>query len=626
MEQAPLTLAQNHVRNAVAATANSDVSTASAEHELAAQHFAKAAQTTGDPEALRILALLESQHHRLASIIKTPAARASVASHQDPQSESTVSSTRPRLASPGAPGTRSASPASTSSPSRLATHRRPSRDPASSIVTNLANARGIPGAQPKRGVAAGATVSVANAIANAPSRIERQSRAEAQESALSAKDAVQRQVKGVDETRTEGSQRRSQSVDNAQQSQVSQASEAATATSDDRFHKFYSTFENVFSAISAPLAFASLPLGPYSTPTPATPNPAPAPIKPVRSTTTNEPDYATLISKPALRALREDPDRNGRFGGAAESFYVVPTSGGTVSYAGILQHASGHLPDLVEETSSDRGSQHDEFVDAMETPYPPSPTAPRHMRRKPNANTATKPPPNSIPAGRGAGRKTVEEIELENTTLRALLDKQSRRLQMWEATSQSQSLALAASLRNRGSPGIHAATSDPAALAQAMKGANMMPPPSAAAARTPSSRLKLSAGPQPIPDASSTSAAATAPVTAEDDVSAAKIAELTQLLEAQLQVSEQARKEQERTAAQNEKLKGVLGQYRERWEALKTEARKRRNGAKAPGTTTPIEEGVETSEVREVAGGGEGGGEEKKEEGGVGVETPKGES
>ncbi|KAF2806176.1 uncharacterized protein BDZ99DRAFT_501088 [Mytilinidion resinicola] len=622
MEQAPLTLAQNHVRNAVAATANSDVSTASAEHELAAQHFAKAAQTTGDPEALRILALLESQHHRLASIIKTPAARASVASPQDPQSESTASSVRPRRASPGAPGTRSASPASTSSPSRPATRRRPSRDPASSIVTNLANARGIPGAQPKRGLVAGATVSVANAIANAPSRLERRSRAEGQESPPSAKDAIQRQARRVDETKTEGSQRRPQSLDNGQQSQVSQASETATATSDDRFHKFYSTFENVFSAISAPLAFASLPLGPSSTPTPPAPNPAPAPIKPVRSTTTDEPDYTTLISKPALRALREDPDRNGRFGGAAESFYVVPPSGGTVSYAGILQHTSGHLPDLIEETSSDRGSQHDEFVDAMETPYPPSPTAPRHVRRKPNANAATKPPPNSIPAGRGAGRKTVEEIELENTTLRALLDKQSRRLQMWEATSQSQSLALAASLRNRGPPGIHAATSDPSALAHAAQGANMMPPPPIpAAARTPSSRLKSSTGPQPIPDASSTSATATAPATVVDDVSAAKIAELTQLLEAQLQAAEQARKEQERTAAQNEKLKGVLGQYRERWEALKTEARKRRNGAKAPGTTTPIEEGVETSEVREEAGG-EGGGDEKKEEGGVGVETP----
>jgi len=50
MEQAPLTLAQNHVRNAVAATANSDVSTASAEHELAAQQFATAAKTTGNPE------------------------------------------------------------------------------------------------------------------------------------------------------------------------------------------------------------------------------------------------------------------------------------------------------------------------------------------------------------------------------------------------------------------------------------------------------------------------------------------------------------------------------------------------------------------------------------------------
>jgi small-conductance mechanosensitive channel len=159
---------------------------------------------------------------------------------------------------------------------------------------------------------------------------------------------------------------------------------------------------------------------------------------------------------------------------------------------------------------------------------------------------------------------------------------------------------------------MQAAVSDPSALAQAIKGMNAVPSPTSALARAGSAGLRTppskrpATGPQPIPDATSLTVA----TTAGDDAAAAKIAELTQLLEAQAQAAEQAQKDQERTAAQNEKLRGVLGQYRERWEALKTEARKRRNGAKATGTTTPIEEGVETSEGGED---GEGGGEEKED-------------
>ena len=41
----------------------------------------------------------------------------------------------------------------------------------------------------------------------------------------------------------------------------------------------------------------------------------------------------------------------------------------------------------------------------------------------------------------------MEELDLENNALRNLVDTQSRRLQMWEASAQSQSMALAQSMR-----------------------------------------------------------------------------------------------------------------------------------------------------------------------------------
>ncbi|KAF2805252.1 uncharacterized protein BDZ99DRAFT_116203 [Mytilinidion resinicola] len=44
------------------------------------------------------------------------------------------------------------------------------------------------------------------------------------------------------------------------------------------------------------------------------------------------------------------------------------------------------------------------------------------------------------PTGIPSGQRSVEDIELENATLRTLVDTQSRRLHMWEVTSQSQSI------------------------------------------------------------------------------------------------------------------------------------------------------------------------------------------
>jgi hypothetical protein len=213
------------------------------------------------------------------------------------------------------------------------------------------------------------------------------------------------------------------------------------------FNTFFTSFESLFSKLSAPLAFAGLPL------TIEQANLQPEPTSQgkdsggkasqslaehtrSRSRATADPDLTNLFSAPALRAIREDA---GPAFGAHESFYVVPPSGGTLSYAGIV--GRGEAGDNIDDDG-------DEFVDARESVGPPSPRSIRGSgslsRLKKGYTAAVQ---RSKQQAKSESGKTMEELELENNALRQLLDTQSRRLQMWEASSQSQSLALAQSLR-----------------------------------------------------------------------------------------------------------------------------------------------------------------------------------
>jgi hypothetical protein len=124
----------------------------------------------------------------------------------------------------------------------------------------------------------------------------------------------------------------------------------------------------------------------------------------------------------------------------------------------------------------------------------------------------------------------MEELELENNALRQLLDTQSRRLQMWEASSQSQSLALAQSLR-------------------------FSRPRETATARgsIPSTELESE-----------------------------RVKELEEALTAERAQREEQQHRMEKMERENVKLLGVLGKYREKWESLKESAReKQRNKAAA---------------------------------------------
>ncbi|ORY15139.1 hypothetical protein BCR34DRAFT_585267 [Clohesyomyces aquaticus] len=570
MESAYLTKAHEHVRNAATATYGSNLATAGVEHEQAASAFHDATQDTNNAEALRILGLLENHHHKLAQIIKEPPTRR----ERDIDTRSqTSSSATPSSSTQSAAASRTASPSPrTSSPAPAPSRRRL---PQPSIASNLAEKRGIPGA--RRGtptpVPAPATSTLAdNERPSTPVRdvLRRNNTDEPGKN----KDAPSRLTPLLPkiEERTPGT---------------------SSPPQEDNFRRFYSAFGGVISAISAPLAFTSLPLHPTPAPAPE-PEPASPPKKqksrsrsPETSRTikSSEPDLTSLISKPALRALRED--QQGALGPFAnnESFYVVPTSGGTVSYANILRdrdqqahphpHHAAQNPhlDSIDEVESDsgpaglRGSSHEEFVDARETVFPPSPTAPRHQRPHPSSRSKNPGSSNvttvrSIPAGRGSGLKTMEELQLENETLRTLIDKQAKRLSMWETTSQSSYNALAQSFRLRGKQ-----VSDPSALAQALSmGANVVPggpsspppvpdiPPQYASSNTGNSK--------PNPNESNPGREE------KDKETVSRIASLESLVES-------LRAEKDNLAKQNEKNSLVIGRYREQWEKLKAGARKK---------------------------------------------------
>lgn len=355
-------------------------------------------------------------------------------------------------------------------------------------------------------------------------------------------------------------ERQARKADQSRSRELTKPKEAPRPSSpppEDNFRRFYSAFGGVISAISAPLAFTSLPLNP------SPPTPAPEPPKTdkaskaksrnsspeaSRTVKSSVPDLAALISQPALRALRSD---GGTTLNPNESFYLVPTSGGTVTYASMLQGPGTqphHLNPIDEGSGSLKGS-HDEFVDAQESVGPPSPTTSRRPRSRSSTGQVTS--ARSIPAGRGTGLKTLEELALENETLKSLVDKQSKRLQMWETNSQNQFNALAQSFRVRPPARL---SSDPNALAHALSlGANATP-----ALPSP----PIPGHPQPQSPT-------------QDPATAKRIADLEAQLAAQTHRLEDMSSTNAQLARQNEKDKQVIGRYREQWEKLKAGARKK---------------------------------------------------
>ncbi|KAL3432138.1 hypothetical protein BDV09DRAFT_206145 [Aspergillus tetrazonus] len=522
METAPLTLAHTHARNAALETRKSNPVAASEEHDLAAGEFATVAQSSRDREALRTLHLLEQHHKKLAHILRFQ--------HENPPS-STAGVSNQTAAESGASKTDTQQP-----PKLIENPRLPKRE-TSSIASNLASARGIP-AQPRHSSPASPTVTSQQAGAKwteGPAKIRSgESRLRAAQAA-GQRDRVNRPLgqkqpwsppAGSPTDITSQQFVPAETVDSTQRSY-------RQSTTEEPFQRFYSTFEGLISKISAPLAFAGLPLGLDSVNNASAARKSAAETRLDRQTAVSdrsgssaEPDISKIFSRAALKAIRESGGGMAT-GNPAESFYVVPTTGGTVSYAGILTRAEK------EARRNSVDDAEDDFVDARETPSSPE------MLQASKAKGKGK-------SGRGNDKltslqspKTLEELQMENQALRHLSDTLSKRLHMWEVNAQSSSLALQQSLK-------------------AMHHQNIPSPEH---------------GPQTVPAVSSPStgpSTATAAPTEQEK----RIRELEEALR-------HHEKELEKVGRENEKLHNVLGRYRDRWEKLKEGAKSRRAEGRA---------------------------------------------
>ena len=201
----------------------------------------------------------------------------------------------------------------------------------------------------------------------------------------------------------------------------------------------------------------------------------------------------------------------------------MPTAGGQISYADILtrtQREAARGLGYPENLLNNNNEEDQEFVDARETPPSGGPPSPVAQR-------------GAAGGVRGKGGKTMEELELENRAMRDLLDVLSKRLAQFEMGSQSQSQALWQSFR-------------------------MM---------NPGGGPNPQVGPQQ---------AAIYGVDRDGKMDGDRVRGLEEEVD-------KAKKEMERMGRENEKLKGVVGRYRERWEKLKEGARGRREGTGAGG-------------------------------------------
>ena len=204
---------------------------------------------------------------------------------------------------------------------------------------------------------------------------------------------------------------------------------AEQASPDEGFSRFYNTFGNLIQRLSAPLAYAGLPLISEESTSEPPPVASPEPQSRRRSKQPSvhgavEPDLGKIYSRATLRSLSRDGH------GPMDSFYVVPTSGHTATYARILNHESKEkrrLAASVHAGPGDRIDSDDEYYgDAREL----------SVRRRAGKFQTDRDVQN-----------VVEELHLENTSLKEMLDKLSKRLHAFELNSQSSHLALAQSIR-----------------------------------------------------------------------------------------------------------------------------------------------------------------------------------
>ncbi|KAN0106068.1 hypothetical protein V8E51_008944 [Hyaloscypha variabilis] len=503
MESSPLILAHDHARAASVATQSSDTTVAINEHALAAGEFARAASGTGSAEAMRTLRLLEQHHQKLSELLRYPTENPPSSTSAEPEVHavaekplSTSAAVAELRASKSDLGPRAQSPLR-SPPSLQHPRRLPPRDLSSSIASNLASARGIRANYTRQ------PLSPSVSTHQAPGSLE----------ALPRKEGKRPKVASIPEHAqpswippTQAGPRKSEPQ--TSMTKTSAVAEQASTPTDEGFSRFYNTFENILSKLSAPLAFAGLPLIAEEGPAPSAPEPTSSKKRPSGSKerTGSDPDLTKYISRAALRASARD----GHSGN--DSFYVVPTTGHTVSYAQIMSFDQKEKRRLAASIHSENPelfsdpNEEEDFVDARETPMPTSPS----FTRKGGSRKLN---------GRDLENK-VEELDMENKSLKDCIDKLSKRLHAFEMSAQQSSMALQESMR-------------------------LMRP--------------MSPAREQVTDGSG------------DEALKRRVLELEEHVAL-------GGKEIDRLGKENEKLKTVVARYRERWEKLKEGAKTRREG------------------------------------------------
>lgn len=460
MEPTPLVKAHDHARAAAVATRQaSDTTVAINEHTHAAGEFASAARNTSSVEALRTLKLLEEHHRRLAELLNlasdtTPSTSQNTADSGDEKSGGTEKAdekTGLKDEAAGDGGAHAASLKAAAQKSGLPGQRRiASRELSSSIASNLASARGI--RTKIRGRPLSPSISNDQGTGNVEphprrggSRTKMKEIIDQQQQPATGKPAWVPPMPSSPPKRTDAHQK---SHDSTTSSASSTASPTAAAPDDSGYARFYNTFGSLINKISTPLALAGLPLVQEEAPVPqeiASPDLSLSKQSKSRPplTVISEPDLSKIYSKATMRAIA------GEGHGAADSFYVVPTSGHTLSYARILSYSEKEKQ-RQETPLAAADDDDDDFVDARDGPSAPS--------------TGTK-----QRAGRDHSDKdlanTVEELYTENQTLKVSMDKLTKRLHAFEASAQN--MAESYRLMRPGSPLATTSSSSSTAAAAA---------------------------------------------------------------------------------------------------------------------------------------------------------------
>lgn len=436
MDSSPLVKAHDHARAASTASkqSSSDTTVAISEHTHAAGEFAKAAESTSSLEALRTLKLLEDHHQKLAQLLRLPPEQPEGQDHAsqengekaEAEGDAEFVTEKAKNAKDGARDR--ASPRVAQKPNLPGQRRIATREMSSSIASNLASARGI------RSKSRGLPLSPSVSNDQGRGDVDVYTRRDASKAKM--QNLIEQQPgkpAWVPPMPAQGVKLDSRTPRRAVTAPIEST---AVKAEDGGYTKFYNTFGSLINKISAPLAFAGLPLiqeeaalaeeQPSQSQAALSPDPSQKRTqgRPQNATVTaHDEDVAKFYSKAAMRAIEGH--------NASESFYVVPTSGGTMSYANILSY------DKKERRRLGGASVHssldeEDFVDARETPVTLSPGA---KRRTGGATTQRE------------LNNTIEELYTENKSLKDMIDILTKRLHVFEASSQNSHLALAESYR-----------------------------------------------------------------------------------------------------------------------------------------------------------------------------------